>query len=409
MNSRIRLGLVGLFCLLCLSLSAKKVYTISSVPNDRLKNATDCVSNPDGVISQFAEEKINAAIADIERFSTAEIAVVLLQAISNDDMDDFATRLFTHWGIGKQNDNGLLFLLVHDRQEMVFRTGYGLEGVLPDVVLSRIIRNDISPLLRQGDFDGGLVAGMSKVCDYLKNPETVQEIIQQEQKQKAKDKTPIYIYLVISLLVAAGFFYFLYSKSKSELTNYQKYLSLNKQKGVVIFFAIVFPFLMLLYAFVYFVALKRLRSNPIACRRCGYKMQRLIAPADKIYLTVAQQTEKSIGSVDYDVWLCNQCKNTETLAYNRMSNYSVCPYCKAKTYYLAQNRIVKQATSFSTGQGEKIHSCKNCNKTHSQLYTIPMIIAASGGSRGRGGSGGGSFGGSWGGGRTGGGGARGGW
>ena len=409
MDYKIRSGIISLLCLLCLPLSAEKVYTTSSVPNDRLKNAADCVSNPDKIISQSAEEKINAEIATVERLSTAEIAIVLLQSIGPDDIDDFGTRLFTEWGIGKKNDNGLLFLLVYDQREMIFRTGYGLEGVLPDVILSRIIRNDISPLLRSGDFDGGIVTGISKVCGYLKNPDTIQEIIQQEQKKQSRSKNIIYIYLGISLIVAVCFFYFLYSKSKSELTNYQKYLSLNKQKGFVIFFAIVFPFLMLLYAFVYFIALKRLRNNPISCSRCSHKMQRLIAPADKVYLTIAQQTEKSVGSIDYDVWLCNQCKNTEVLPYSRMSNYSVCPYCKAKTYYLAQNRIVKQATSFSAGQGEKIYSCKNCNKTHSQLYTIPLIVATSGGSRGRGGSGSGSFGGSWGGGRTGGGGARGGW
>ena len=397
----------------CLPISAQNVYTVPSVPNDHLKNAADYVTNPDGIISQTAEDEINTAIASIESASTAEFAVVLLSSIGDDDIDDFGTRLFTQWGIGKKNDNGLLFLLVYDKRQMIFRTGYGLEGVLPDVILSRVIRNDISPLLRNGDFDGGIIAGMTKVCDYLKNPEAVQEIMQKDKDNAAaKTKKYLFVYLGISLIIAGCFFYYLISKSGLKITNYQKYLSLNNQKGIVIFCTIFFPAIMILYALVYFFMLKRLRTKPIACSQCGSKMLRVAAqPALNAYLTPAQQTEENIRSVDYDVWHCEQCGNTEILAFNQTSKYTVCPYCQAKAYYLVQDRVVQQATSFSQGQGERIYSCMNCKKVQSQSYSIPRIIPPPSGGFGRGGGfGGGSFGGgSWGGGRTGGGGARGGW
>jgi len=412
MKTFIYIGLISLLFWFCLPLSAQNVYTVASVPNDHLKNATDYVTNPDGIISQTAEDKINAVIASVEGASTAEIAVVLLPSIGNDDIDDFGTRLFTHWGIGKKNDNGLLFLLVNDQKQMIFRTGYGLEGVLPDVILSRVIRNDISPLLRNGDFDGGIIAGIAKVCDYLKNPEAVQEIMQKDKDNAAaKAKNYLLVYLGISLIVAALFFYYLLSKSVLKITNYQKYLSLSKLKGAVIGFTVFFPVLMVLYALVYFLVLKRLRTKPIVCSQCGSKMLRIAAqPAISDYLTPAQQTEESIRSIDYDVWHCEECGHTEALAFNESSKYMECPYCQAKTYYLANDRIVRQATSFSQGQGERVYTCMNCKKTQSQLYSIPRIIVPpSGGGSWRGGGGFGGGGGSWGGGSTGGGGARGGW
>ena len=408
MKTFVSFGMIAWLSWFCLPLSAQNVYTVPSVPNVHLQNAADYVSNPDGIISQTAEAAINEKIASIESASTAEIAVVLLSSIGNDDIDDFGTRLFTQWGIGKKNDNGLLFLLVYDKKEMIFRTGYGLEGVLPDVILSRVIRNDISPLLHNGDFDGGIIAGITKVCNYLNNPEAVQEIMQQEKNQPSHTKGFLWFYLGISLIIAGFFFYYLISKYKLKLTNYQKYLSLNNRKALVVVFTILFPAIMVLFSLIYILVLKRLRTQPVVCSQCGSKMIRLAEPALNNYLTPAQQTEESIRSIDYDVWHCEQCGNTETLPFSKMSKYTVCPYCQAKASYLVQDRIVRNATSYSQGQGEKIYSCMNCKKMQTQAYTIPRIIVSSGGGYGRGG-GGGFSGGSWGGGSTGGGGARGGW
>ena len=70
----------------------------------------------------------------LQEANTSEVAVVALQSIGDNDIDDFATELFTRWGIGKQNDNGLLVLLILDQRRITFRTGYGIEGILPDAI-----------------------------------------------------------------------------------------------------------------------------------------------------------------------------------------------------------------------------------------------------------------------------------
>jgi len=413
MKTIVYLGIITLFSWFCLPLSAQNVYTVSSVPNVHLQNAADYVTNPDRIISESAKAVINEKIAAIENESSAEIAVVLISSIGNDDIDDFATRLFTQWGIGKKNDNGLLFLLVNDKKQMVFRTGYGVEGVLPDAILSRVIRNDISPLLRSGDFDGGIIAGIKKVGDYLKDPEAVKEIMQQEKNNPAPSYGFLRFYLVLSVIIAVSFFLYLFSKNRVNSTNYQKYLSLNNKKGMIILCTVLFPVIMIFFIMIYFLMLKRLRTKPIVCSQCGSKMLRLTAPALNAYLTPAQKTEETIGSIDYDVWHCDHCGNTEALPFNnQMSKYAVCPNCRAKAYYLVQDRVIRQATSFAQGEGERTYACMNCKETDSKLYNIPRIIPPPINSNSRGGWGGGfggGGGGSWGGGRTGGGGARGGW
>ena len=173
-------NLLSLLFLITFSVSAQ-TYTVDRVPYDNLNNKYDFVTNPDEIISQATEQQLNSMITLVEDSASVEMAVVLLKSIGEVDIDDFGTALFTQWGIGKrQKDNGLLFLLVEDQRQMIFRTGYGVEGVLPDVILSRIIRNDMSPLMSQGNPDEALLTGIEKVCRYLLDPEAVQEILAQD-------------------------------------------------------------------------------------------------------------------------------------------------------------------------------------------------------------------------------------
>ncbi len=392
-----------------------KQYTVETVPNDHLQDARDYTTNPDGIISAQAEEQINNMLAGAESYATAEVAVVLLESIGYDDIDDFATKLFKYWGLGKnEKNNGLLFLLVQDQREMVFRTGSGMEGVFPDVILSRIIRNDISPELKRGDFDAGIIAGISKICEIIKDPGVVQEIMQKEKDEKAAGvKKLLYIYLAIGSIIFILFFISAIQVLNSKKTNHIKCLKMRDWKAGIIGCTIFFPVPMLLFLFFYSIIINRLRNKPINCLNCGHKMHKLSEKEEDVYLSPAQQSEETVNSVDYDVWLCDNCHNKDILPYTKPSIYTECPHCHARTYQLSDDRILQRASTFSKGQGQKTYSCKNCHSKDLIKYIIPMIIISSGNSRGGSSWGGGSSfgggGGSWGGGGTGGGGARGGW
>ncbi|HNI88433.1 MAG TPA: TPM domain-containing protein [Leptospiraceae bacterium] len=93
----------------------------------------------------------------LEKETSAEFAVIILSSIGEANPKDFAVTLFNYWGIGKKNkDNGLLLLLVMDQRRWEFETGYGLEGLLPDVVLKRIGEEKLVPMLRLGKTGEGI-------------------------------------------------------------------------------------------------------------------------------------------------------------------------------------------------------------------------------------------------------------
>ena len=55
---------------------------------------------------------------------------------------------------------------VNDRK-MYILTGYGLEGTIPDAVAKRIIRDDVTPYFKQGDYAGGINAGINRIEERL--------------------------------------------------------------------------------------------------------------------------------------------------------------------------------------------------------------------------------------------------
>ena len=402
---------------------AQKAYTPADVPNEHVADSTRYVSNPDGVLSPSTEAALNSSLARIWQTTTAEPVVVALDEIDDRyDPDEFATKLFEQWGIGKKDrDNGLLILLLKGNRRMVMRTGYGLEGVLPDLVCGRIIRNEAIPHFREGDYDGGMIAAVDRVGSVLTDPVAADEIrsgIPNNAGIGAHNETAASLWsfvlrcaviVMIAMLLLVGYTVI----STRRLEEPERYRRLNNIKPVVLFltfFGLGLP--VLAYLWLVYV-MRKIRNHKRNCPNCGHSMRKLDEQTDNNYLTPAQDMEERLNSIDYDVWLCDYCGEKDVIPYvNRHSSYTECPYCHARTLSPAGNRIIAQPTTAREGRGERLYMCRNCGKHISKPYTIaklatPVVIVGGGGF-GHGG-GGGFGGGSFGGGMTGGGGASGGW
>jgi uncharacterized protein len=60
-------------------------------------------------------------------------------------------------------DNGVLFLVAVDDRAARIEVGYGLEATLPDALAGRILREEVVPRFRDGDYPGGLAAGVDAI------------------------------------------------------------------------------------------------------------------------------------------------------------------------------------------------------------------------------------------------------
>lgn len=149
-----------------------KQYAVCEVPNVQLADRHRYTSNPDGILSAEAVRAIDIACDSLRTKGVAQVAVVAVRDIVSDDVFTFAHELFSSWGVGLDKaDNGLGIILVLDKREVRFITGYGLEGVLPDAVCKRIQQRYMVEPLGSGDYDKGMVDGVAAVATLLSSGE----------------------------------------------------------------------------------------------------------------------------------------------------------------------------------------------------------------------------------------------
>lgn len=414
---RIKSAFTLIFIILaaCVSISAR---TPDEVPNVHVADRTRYVSDPDNILDSQSVARIDSLLGDIWSKTTAEPVVVVVNDLSGEDINDYATELFELWGIGKKDmDNGVLMVVSRDDRKAVIRTGYGVESILTDARCGIILRDVMFPAFRQGDYGKGISDGVNVLHSVMTDSDSADQLLSKYANDADANGGEDFFkyYLGIAAAVGIGMLMILAWTfvSTRRKTRFERYRALEKYRVVylVLVFATIgfgLPALLLLMLAQCYV-----REQKCKCPNCGTTMNRLDEETDNLYLTPAQDTEERINSVDYDVWLCPNCGETDIIPYtNRTTKYSICTNCGSRAAYLESDRITRQPTSRQQGEGIKTYNCLNCNHRTTKRYKIPATASATpviiSGGRGFGG-GGGFSGGSFGGGMTGGGGASGGW
>lgn len=378
-----------------------QISTIESISNPKERCNSCYVANPDGVLSLDAEQKLNQILTRLEATTTVQIAVVAVNSIGYEDDYTFAYNLFNHWKIGKAGkDNGVLMLFVKDIRAVKIETGYGVEGLLPDAASDGILNTVIFPLMKTGDYDAGIIAGIEALETRLTTDAALEELLLNTNSTQSNVLNSIIIYFTIAfliLIVLAWWSYFVQKGLKGD--NNIQYGQMAGLSRTSKFLGFLFPLPVALFAWWILQKRKNVRRQPMTCK-CGSKMHLLSEAEEDNYLKSSEIAEENVKSVDYDVWLCDACNSTRVLPYiSAFTNYTTCPNCGAKTFQFEIDRVLVSSTTLHAGKGEKVYECQNCNFRKVLPYVIPkIVIAAAVGPAGRGGSGRGGFGGGDGGG-----------
>ena len=126
------------------------------------------VSDFANVIPQTQERQLEQMLVSLERQTGAEIAVVTLHSLDGGQIDDFAVQLYERWKLGKAGkDNGVLLLAAINDRKARIEVGYGLEGAIPDGRAGDILRNDIFPAFKRGQYGNGLIDGASSISQLV--------------------------------------------------------------------------------------------------------------------------------------------------------------------------------------------------------------------------------------------------
>ena len=126
------------------------------------------VTDLTGTLSAQQRSALEQTLAEFEARKGSQIAVLLVPTTQPETIEQYAVRVEERWKLGRKGvDDSVLFLIAKEDRKLRLEVGYGLEGVLPDVAAKRIIEDDITPRFKQGDFYGGLRAGVDRVMRTL--------------------------------------------------------------------------------------------------------------------------------------------------------------------------------------------------------------------------------------------------
>ncbi|MCS6947213.1 MAG: YgcG family protein [Steroidobacteraceae bacterium] len=122
------------------------------------------VTDLTGTLTAAEQAQLEQKLAAFEARKGAQIAVLLVDTTAPEDIAQYGIRVAEAWRLGReQSDDGAILIVAKRDRRMRIEVGQGLEGALTDLVAKRIIEGSIAPLFRQGDFAGGINAGVDQM------------------------------------------------------------------------------------------------------------------------------------------------------------------------------------------------------------------------------------------------------
>jgi uncharacterized protein len=126
------------------------------------------VTDLTGTLSAPQQAALEGDLARLEARKGAQVAVLMVPSTAPETVEQYAVRVEEAWKLGRKGvDDGVLLLVAKDDRKLRIEVGYGLEGVLPDAIAKRIIDEDIVPRFKQGDFHGGVRAGVERIVKVI--------------------------------------------------------------------------------------------------------------------------------------------------------------------------------------------------------------------------------------------------
>jgi uncharacterized protein len=150
--------------------------------------------------------QLNRQLEDFERQTSNQILVAIFSKFPSDtSLEDYTQQVARSWkaGSAQNRDNAaILFVFVQDRKIRI-EVGRALEGALPDVICKRIISEQIAPRFQNGDFAGGVSAGVAAIMAATKGEYkgTGKTVYEQRQHQSEDGSWIIPVVFLIIFLV----------------------------------------------------------------------------------------------------------------------------------------------------------------------------------------------------------------
>ncbi|WP_277349417.1 TPM domain-containing protein [Pseudoflavitalea sp. G-6-1-2] len=167
---------------------------------------TTLVNDYAGVLSAGDKQDLEKLLVAYDDSTSNQIAVVLVKTLSDRPIEETALQLYRSWGIGnKKTNNGVLILAAIDDRQIRIEVGYGLEGAIPDITANQIIRSDIGPNFRDGNYAQGLSAAAASLIKAAAGEYKAPKDYNKRKERSGGIGTAAIIIFVVIVILIGGF------------------------------------------------------------------------------------------------------------------------------------------------------------------------------------------------------------
>jgi uncharacterized protein len=147
-------------CLAALGITLGACLAFAQVAIPPVARVTDLTATLDAAQRGALEQRLAA----FEQRKGSQVAVLVVPTTAPETIEQYAIRVAEAWQLGRKGvDDGAILLVAKDDRALRIEVGYGLEGALPDAIAKRIVDETIVPRFREGDFAGGIDAGVQQI------------------------------------------------------------------------------------------------------------------------------------------------------------------------------------------------------------------------------------------------------
>jgi uncharacterized protein len=122
-----------------------------------------------GTLSAPQQQTLEGKLKAFETSSGSQVVVLIVPSTAPEDIASYANRVGSTWKIGRKDiGDGLLLIVAKNDRKLRIEVARALEGAVPDLAAKRVIDQAITPHFKQGDFAGGIDAGLDQIMTLIR-------------------------------------------------------------------------------------------------------------------------------------------------------------------------------------------------------------------------------------------------
>lgn len=158
-----------------------------------------------GTLDPAQVTRLSEKLRQLHEQYGAQMQVLLVPTTQPEDAFSYSLRVVEKWQLGtKDKDDGLLLLIAKNDRKSQLQTGYGLEGVIPDIVAKSLLTDTLAPFLRNNDFAGGIDAVIDAAFQRISGDVTAMPTPKRKPAQGAPDWMNIVLFGAIAIAVLSN-------------------------------------------------------------------------------------------------------------------------------------------------------------------------------------------------------------